>query len=158
MNFRLTSVTNRIHVDQSKDKLLLKNGWHSRNTTKIELKKKVRRSKRFLFVLDVFHLVYESVRLRESIFHTMGQSSADLESQSKASEYALRKRLHEMERAFRELEWQKKQVMNTIFFSRSIDFVIFLFRRPKKKFSAMKTISNVWRKAFEVKGKYFLLH
>jgi hypothetical protein len=55
-------------------------------------------------------LVYESVRLRESIFHTMGQSSSDLESQSKASEYALRKRLHEMERALRELEWQKKQV------------------------------------------------
>lgn len=54
--------------------------------------------------------MYESVRLRESIFHTIGQSSSDLESQGKASEYALRKRLHEMERAFRELEWQKKQV------------------------------------------------
>ena len=30
--------------------------------------------------------MYESVRLRESIFHTIGQSSADLESQGKASE------------------------------------------------------------------------
>lgn len=40
----------------------------------------------------------------------MGQSSADLESQGKASEYALRKRLHESERALKELEWQKKQV------------------------------------------------
>ena len=39
----------------------------------------------------------------------MGQSSSDLESQSKASEYALRKRLHELERSLRELEWQKKQ-------------------------------------------------
>jgi hypothetical protein len=55
-------------------------------------------------------LVYESVRLRESIFHTIGQSSADLESQGKASEYALRKRLNELERALKELEWQKKQV------------------------------------------------
>ncbi|CAF4511247.1 unnamed protein product, partial [Rotaria magnacalcarata] len=35
---------------------------------------------------------------------------ADLESQGKASEYALRKRLHELERALKELEWQKKQV------------------------------------------------
>ena len=57
-----------------------------------------------------FDLVYESVRLRESIFHTIGQSAADLESQGKASEYALRKRLQEMERALKELEWQKKQV------------------------------------------------
>ncbi len=57
-----------------------------------------------------FLSVYESVRLRESIFHTIGQSSADLESQGKASEYALRKRLHELERSLKELEWQKKQV------------------------------------------------
>ncbi len=56
--------------------------------------------------------MYESVRLRESIFHTIGQSSADLESQSKANEYALRKRLHELERALNELEWQKKQVFS----------------------------------------------
>ena len=58
-------------------------------------------------------LVYESVRLRESIFHTIGQSAADLESQGKASEYALRKRLQELERSLRELEWQKKQVSFT---------------------------------------------
>jgi hypothetical protein len=54
--------------------------------------------------------VYESVRLRESIFHTIGQSAADLESQGKASEYALRKRLQQLERSLKELEWQKKQV------------------------------------------------
>jgi tektin-2 len=59
--------------------------------------------------------VYESVRLRESIFHTIGQSSADLESQGKASEYALRKRLHELERSLKELEWQKKQVVLCFF-------------------------------------------
>jgi tektin-2 len=67
-----------------------------------------------------YSIVYESVRLRESIFHTIGQSSADLESQSKASEYALRKRLHELERALNELEWQKKQVFSIesfVFFS-----------------------------------------
>ena len=60
--------------------------------------------------------MYESVRLRESIFHTIGQSAADLESQGKASEYALRKRLQEMERALKELEWQKKQVGEPCFF------------------------------------------
>ena len=59
--------------------------------------------------------MYESVRLRESIFHTIGQSSADLESQGKAAEYALRKRLQELERSLRELEWQKKQVDEEIF-------------------------------------------
>ena len=59
--------------------------------------------------------IYESTRLRESIFHTMGQSAADLESQGKANEYALRKRLHELERALKELEWQKKQVDEEIF-------------------------------------------
>ena len=61
-------------------------------------------------LIEEIFLVYESVRLRESIFHTIGQSSADLESQGKASEYALRKRLQELERSLRELEWQKKQV------------------------------------------------
>ncbi len=54
--------------------------------------------------------MYESVRLRESIFHTIGQSLADLESQGKANEYALRKRLQQLEKSLKELEWQKKQV------------------------------------------------
>ncbi|CAF1071727.1 unnamed protein product [Adineta steineri] len=58
--------------------------------------------------------MYESTRLRENIFHTMGQSSSDLESQQKASEYSLRKRLHELERALTELEWQKKQTQEEI--------------------------------------------
>ena len=69
-------------------------------------------------------LVYESTRLRESIFHTIGQSSADLESQSKASEYALRKRLHELERALKELEWQKKQVFKNLEFYYFFSFII----------------------------------
>ena len=84
--------------------------------------------------------MHESVRLRESIFHTIGQSSADLESQGKASEYALRKRLHELERALRELEWQKKQVFTVV-----LDFLItfLLYSRQKKKYLVMKMILTV---------------
>ncbi len=81
--------------------------------------------------------MYESVRLRESIFHTIGQSSADLESQGKASEYALRKRLHELERSLRELEWQKKQVY--LIFS-NLSYYLFYYSRLKKKFLVMKMI------------------
>ncbi len=70
--------------------------------------------------------MYESVRLRESIFHTIGQSSADLESQGKASEYALRKRLQQLEASLKELEWQKKQVSFLLFniFVLSIRFIL----------------------------------
>ena len=112
-NSRRTSVTNPILAGPSKDKSLRKNGWPFPNTTKIGQRKKVCQATREFRELEGtlrIILVYESVRLRESIFHTMGQSSSDLESQSKASEYALRKRLHELERSLRELEWQKKQV------------------------------------------------
>ncbi len=81
--------------------------------------------------------MYESVRLRESIFHTIGQSSADLESQGKASEYALRKRLHELERSLRELEWQKKQVFLIL---SNLSYYLFYYSRLKKKFLVMKMI------------------
>ncbi len=80
--------------------------------------------------------MYESVRHRESIFHTIGQSSADLESQGKASEYALRKRLNELERSLKELEWQKKQVFFNSFKFIFIDY----YSRQKKKFLVMKMI------------------
>jgi len=84
--------------------------------------------------------VYESVRLRESIFHTIGQSLADLESQGKASEYALRKRLHELERSLKELEWQKKQVV--LFLKKIVihSFLYLFYSRLKKKFLVMKMI------------------
>ena len=82
------------------------------------------KEKKILFFIKFYSLVYESVRLRESIFHTMGQSSADLESQSKASEYALRKRLQQLERSLKELEWQKKQVF---LISKFISLFILLF-------------------------------
>lgn len=51
-----------------------------------------------------------SVRLREAINHTLRQTTTDLETQWTATNYAFRKRLHEMEQARRELEWQKKNV------------------------------------------------
>jgi hypothetical protein len=98
--------------------------------------------------------VYESVRLRESIFHTIGQSSSDLESQGKASEYALRKRLHELERSLKELEWQKKQVFYLLK-NNSHNFCY--HSRQKKKFLVMKVILIVWKKLFAVnKNKQFL--
>ena len=51
-----------------------------------------------------------SVQLREAINHTLQQTTADLEAQWRATNYAFRKRLHEMEQARQELEWQRKNV------------------------------------------------
>ena len=51
-----------------------------------------------------------SKRLREAIHHTLQQTDNDLEAQNTNSDYALRKRLHEMKRAIDELNWQKAQV------------------------------------------------
>lgn len=50
-------------------------------------------------------------RLRENIQQLMAQSQADLDSQSNATEFAMRKRIHETEQARDELEWQKKNVI-----------------------------------------------
>lgn len=55
-----------------------------------------------------------SRRLREAIHHTLHQTANDLESQKTASEYAYRKRMHEMARAIDELNWQKKQTEEEI--------------------------------------------
>ena len=51
-----------------------------------------------------------SRHLREAIFATLQQTANDLEAQRQASEYAYRKRLHEMEQVKSELEWQQKNV------------------------------------------------
>lgn len=51
-----------------------------------------------------------SRRLREAIHHTLQQTDNDLQSQDNASDYALRKRMHEFEQAIDELNWQKAQV------------------------------------------------
>ena len=53
-----------------------------------------------------------SRRLREAIHHTLQQTDNDLQSQQTASDYELRKRMHEFKRAIDELNWQKQQVPN----------------------------------------------
>ena len=51
-----------------------------------------------------------SRRLREATHHTLHQTDNDLASQQDATDYAYRKRLHEMKKAIDELKWQKEQV------------------------------------------------
>ena len=51
-----------------------------------------------------------SKHLRENIQQTMAQADSDLESQKNATEYSMRKRIHETEQAHDELQWQKKNV------------------------------------------------
>ncbi len=51
-----------------------------------------------------------SKRLRESIKYNISQAESNLESQKNATEFAMRKRIHETEQAKDELLWQKKNV------------------------------------------------
>ena len=51
-----------------------------------------------------------SRRLREANHHVIQQTNNDLAAQQAAADYALRKRIHELERALDELRWQKQQV------------------------------------------------
>jgi len=51
-----------------------------------------------------------SRRLREANHHVIQQTDNDLATQHAATDYALRKRVHELERALDELRWQKQQV------------------------------------------------
>jgi len=55
-----------------------------------------------------------SQRLREAIHSTVAQTDNDLEAQRQATEFALRKRIHEMKRAKDEDEWQKKNTEEEI--------------------------------------------
>ncbi|XP_071964902.1 tektin-B1-like [Antedon mediterranea] len=55
-----------------------------------------------------------SNRLREAIHSTIAQTDNDLEAQRQASEFALRKRIHEMKSAKVEDEWQKKNTEEEI--------------------------------------------
>lgn len=52
-----------------------------------------------------------SKRLREATQQLIAQSDSDIESQKNATEFAMRKRIHESEQARDELEWQKKNVI-----------------------------------------------
>jgi len=58
--------------------------------------------------------MHSSKRLRENIQQTMAQSSSDLDAQKNATEYAMRKRIHETEQAKDELCWQKKNTEKEI--------------------------------------------
>ncbi|KAK2186351.1 hypothetical protein NP493_203g00011 [Ridgeia piscesae] len=55
-----------------------------------------------------------SQHLREAIFATLEQTANDLKSQDNATDYALRKRMHEMQMAIDELNWQKQQTEDEI--------------------------------------------
>jgi tektin-2 len=55
-----------------------------------------------------------SVKLREAMQATLMQSDNDLEAQKTGTEYAFRRRLHEMTQAKNELEWQQKQTADEI--------------------------------------------
>jgi hypothetical protein len=52
-----------------------------------------------------------SKRLREQIQQLVAQSLSDLDSQKNATEFGMRKRIHETEQAKDELLWQKKNVI-----------------------------------------------
>lgn len=53
--------------------------------------------------------VRASERLRDGIRQAIAQTTNDLNAQRNAANFALRKRIHEFERARDELEWQKAQ-------------------------------------------------
>lgn len=72
-----------------------------------------------------------STRLRENIQQTMAQSASDLDSQKNATEFAMRKRIHETEQAKTELLWQKKNV-NIVCFS---SIFLLLFPSVSKRFT-----------------------
>lgn len=55
-----------------------------------------------------------SRRLREAIHHTLQQTDNDLDAQHTATDYAYRKRMHETNRAIKELDWQKQQTEEEI--------------------------------------------
>lgn len=55
-----------------------------------------------------------SKRLRENIQQTIAQSTSDLNAQKNATEFAMRRRIHEAEQAKDELNWQKKQTEDEI--------------------------------------------
>ena len=60
-------------------------------------------------------MVLADARLqRESNAHMMKKTANDLALQQRAIDFALRKRIHEVEQALDELNWQKQQVVMAI--------------------------------------------
>ncbi|XP_068125181.1 tektin-2 [Hyperolius riggenbachi] len=58
--------------------------------------------------------VRASTQLREAIAMTIAQTNNELEAQRQAVEFAYRKRIHEFERAHKELKWQEKNTKDEI--------------------------------------------
>lgn len=69
-----------------------------------------------------------SQRLREATHLTIHHCDNDLEAQRLAVDYALRKRIHEAERALDELNWQKKNVSSSWGFHTLTQSLILFFR------------------------------
>lgn len=69
-------------------------------------------------------------KLREAIFYTISQIANDIEAQAQATNFALRTRKHEIQKALNELNWQKKQVRFCkiiyirIFYTNNTKFII----------------------------------
>lgn len=55
-----------------------------------------------------------SRHLREAIHHTIQQTKNDLDAQHTATDYAYRRRMHDMKKAIDELNWQKQQTEEEI--------------------------------------------
>jgi tektin-2 len=90
-----------------------------------------------------------SKRLRENIQHTMSQSTNNMNSQKNATEYAMRKRIHETEQARDELGWQKKNVQKFIFnflFFYTFNFNFILLFRPNVRSLNWREILRRWRR------------
>jgi len=77
-----------------------------------------------------------SQRLREDIQASLMQADNDIEAQQNATEFALRRRLHETARAMDELQFQKERTMNEIKFMEAQIHQLEMSIRPKKE--AMK--------------------
>jgi tektin-2 len=67
--------------------------------------------------------MHSSKKLRENIQLTMAQSASDLEAQKNATDFAMRRRIHETEQAREELGWQKKQVRDHSFSNLKLIFM-----------------------------------
>jgi hypothetical protein len=89
-----------------------------------------------------------STRLREAIHHTLHQTDNDLAAQNNATDFATRKRLHEMTMARDEDDWQKKNVSRRLPIIRAGLF--------KTAFSTILVLNLSWRSvfstAFELRG------
>ncbi|KAI3378417.1 hypothetical protein SNEBB_005529 [Seison nebaliae] len=58
--------------------------------------------------------VLSSKELREKIHHDLSKAQALIVGQQNATEYAIRKRIHETEKALKELQWQRQQDENEL--------------------------------------------